>query len=208
MGIWTSRAAVLLAAVALAACGDMAPAPADRQGGSTRVATATDGAPTAGRRTEPRNRQQPQSSAVAAQSTQFDALRASIGSETQAYNAAVAAITERLQAGTTPTNPVLVERWNEAQAHLDKITADLGRLNSLAGQLARPVTDDAALRRVRAAGGDNSRIRQDRLAAEIDGEIARQNSFLLAERPNLANLGYAVKAGRLGTMRTAGSPGR
>ncbi len=172
MAIWTSPAAALLAALALAACTDTAPA------GRTAAARTTAAPATSG--------------AIAAQSSRLEALRASIGREALAYNAAVGAITDRLQAGTTPTNPELVALWNEAQAHLDVITADLGRLNALAAEVARRMVSDTG------------RVAQDRLAAEISGEIARQNSFLAAERPHLASLGYAVRVGRLGTVRTTG----
>ena len=41
----------------------------------------------------------------------------------------------RLQAGTTPGNPDLVNQWNAAQAKLDAITLGVGTLNSLASQV-------------------------------------------------------------------------
>ncbi|HEX2892181.1 hypothetical protein [Vineibacter terrae] len=184
MAIRISLAATLLAALALAACSDAAPA------GRT-AATRTGAAPAP-------------SGVAAAQSSRLEALRTSIGHETQAYNIAIGLITDRLQAGTTPTNPELVALWNEAQTHLDKITADLGRLNALATEVARPAVSSTAPGRAGAPTADTGRMAQGRLAAEINSEIARQNSFLAAERPRLANLGYAVRVGRLGTVRTAG----
>lgn len=216
MGIWTSLGAAALMTTALAACGG--PPPADSGSGSTRMTAVP------GRTAQLRNDQQALSGAVAAQSGQLDALRQSIGGETQAYNAAVGSINDRLQAGTTPANRELVERWNEAQAHLDKITADLGRLNALAAEVARQAsvassTLSAARTTATARTGrgpsraiesETNRAVQDlnRLTGEIHSEITRQSNFLLAERPTLAALGYAVNAGRLGVVRTAGGPRR
>jgi hypothetical protein len=142
-------------------------------------------------------------SPVAAQSGQLAALRYAIGNDARAYDAAVGAIAARLQAGTTPADPDLVNRWNEAQGHLDRITAGLGRRNALAVQVTAEATAARNRRDTRRAGdADTRRAMQeiDRLAADLKGEIARQSGFLVAERANLANLGYAVAAGRAGAL--------
>ena len=218
MGTWTSRVAVLLAAVSLAGCGDVFPA--GGQGGSTRAASSTGGATVSGRVNQLRGDQQALSNAIAAQSGQLEALRNSIANETRAYNAAVGHIAARLQAGTTPANPELVGRWNEAQGNLDKITADLGQLNSLAVQVTTQATVagnvldtvratyavggavDEDHRQLRAIEGNTNRAMQDidRLIGDLNGEIGRQNNFLMAERANLAGLSYAINAGRMVAM--------
>lgn len=219
MGTWTSRAAVLLMAVSLAACVSTT----GSQGGSAG-ATSTGGATVSGRVSQLHGDQQGLSSAIAAQSSQLETLRNAIGNETRAYNDAIGYIAARLQAGTTPANPELVGRWNAAQGHLDRITGDLGQLNSLAVQVTTQATVagnvldtvratysvggavDEDHRQLRAIEDNTNRAMQDidRLIADLNGEIARQNNFLMAERANLANLSYGVNAGRLG----AGMPPR
>ena len=51
-------------------------------------------------------------------SEQFQELRSKNDRGAAAYYAAVAAVSTELQAGTTPGNPILVDRWNIAQEKL------------------------------------------------------------------------------------------
>ncbi|TWT15711.1 hypothetical protein [Reyranella sp. CPCC 100927] len=197
-------AAALLAA--LAACADGGDRPPPALGGGRTGPVRADGTAPSG--------------IVAQHADRLDALRRSTASETEGYSIAIAAINGRLQAGTTPANRDLVERWNAAQGHLDTITANLGQLDALAAQVRQQVTTVAAVpvatrpapdrRAARTSESEADRTRQElrRLAGEIDGEIARQSTFLMTERPTLAALGYAVNAGRPGTLRTAGGAGR
>jgi len=212
MRIGTSLgAAALMMAVVLAACSETTPA--DSGPGAPRLSTAGPA-----RTVLPRNEPTATAGPVTVLSGRLETLRQSIARPTQAYNEAIAAINDRLQAGTTPANRDLVTRWNEAQANLDSVTADLGKLNTLAADVAQQTaatstmpsparTIGADRRPARAGEGETGRTVQtlNRLKGEVDSEIARQNSFLQTERPTLANLGYAVNAGRLGPMRTAGS---
>src|SRR5262249_3732482 len=57
-------------------------------------------------------------------------------------------------------------------------------------------------RQLRAIEGNTNRAMQDidRLIGDLNGESARQNAFLMAERSNLAGLSYATNAGRLGAL--------
>ena len=194
-------AVALLAA--LAACADGADRPPPALGGGRTGPVRADGTAPSG--------------IVAQHADRLDALRRSTASETEGYSAAIAAINGRLQAGTTPANRDLVERWNVAQGHLDTITANLGQLDALAAQVrqqmtmvavapvaARPAPDRRPARPPESQA-DRTRQELQRLAGEIDGEIARQSTFLMTERPTLAALGYAINAGRLGPTRTAGT---
>ena len=201
--------ALMTLTLALAACGETGPA--DRSD-APRVT-----APLADRAVQPRHDPQAPAGAAAALAGRFQALQQSIARETQAYNAAIGSINDRLQAGTTPANRDLIAQWNAAQANLDQVTADLGRLNTLAADVARQAATAGSMassprptgtgrRPPRAAESDANRAAQDlnRLKGEVDSEIARQNSFLQTERPTLATLGYAINAGRPGPVRTAG----
>lgn len=225
MAKWTTRAACLLAALSLGACDDVLGGPGAVPTGSS--VTATGGATVSARVQQLRADQNALTSSVQAQVGQLQGLRNSIGGEARAYNAAIAQITSRLSVGTTPANPELVGRWNQAQAHLDKITGDIGGLNSMATQVTTQASVAGHLldtiRSTYNVGGavdeDHRQLRQieaetnrtmqaiDRLIGDLNGEISRQNAFLAAERANLAGLSYGVSAGRLGGgPATAGAP--
>ena len=73
--------------------------------------------------------------AISQQQAQLSSTRSAIASETPSYTGLVNGITSRLQSGTTPGNPELVNQWNSAQAKLDAITMGVGTLNSLASQV-------------------------------------------------------------------------
>lgn len=226
MAKWTASAASLLAALSLGACDSVFGGPGTVSPASS--VTATGGATVTARVQQLRVDQNAVASAVQAQANQLQALRNSIGGEARGYNTAVSQITSRLSVGTTPANPELVGRWNTAQTHLDKITGDIGSLNSLATQVTTQASVAGHLldtiRSTYNVGGavdeDHRQLRQieaetnrtmqgiDRLIGDLNGEISRQNAFLAAERANLAGLSYGVSAGRLGggPATAAGAP--
>ena len=72
---------------------------------------------------------------ISQQQAQLNATRSQLSSDSAAYSGLVNGITSRLQTGTTPGNPDLVNQWNAAQAKLDDATLGVGRLNSLATQV-------------------------------------------------------------------------
>ncbi len=135
----------------------------------------------------------------------------------QRYHGTVAAISTRLQIGTTPGNPVLVQQWNLAQAELDQLGNDIARMNTLANTVA----NDSAfasflLESVRAtyglAGAIDEDHRQlailedetnrtvvliDRLLNELSEDVSRQTAYVGNERGNLTTLSLAVKNGEL-----------
>jgi hypothetical protein len=156
---------------------------------------------------------------ISQQQGQLSSTRSTIASETSAYSSLTNGITSRLQSGTTPGNPELVNQWNSAQAKLDAVTMNVGMLNSLATQVTTQASVAGYLlenvRATYAVGGaveedhrnlrsiesetTNSMQQIDRLIADLNAEIARQNGFLARERTNLAALSYGVNLGRLGT---------
>ncbi len=147
----------------------------------------------------------------------LDLMRAGSVSDAQGYNELVGAIQSRLQVGTTPGNPILVRQWNDAQATLDKISTDVGRMNGLANEVA----DDSALaafvlESTRATFGltgaidedhrqlslledevNRTVVQIDRLLNELNEDVARQSNFVGRERSNLTVLSLAVKNGEL-----------
>ena len=144
-------------------------------------------------------------------------LRAQTVSHSQAYHGTVAAISARLQVGTTPGNPVLVQQWNTAQGELDRVNDDIAALNSLANKVAADSTlSTFLLESVRSAyqvsGAVDEDHRQlalledetnrttvliDRLLNEISESLARQTSYVSTERANLNALALAVKNGEI-----------
>ena len=150
-------------------------------------------------------------------SNEFSVLRSSGAAGAVQYHSTVAAITARLQNGTTRGNPILLRQWDEANTSLDEVTTSLGRLNSL--QVA--VDGDASmaaylLESVQAAFQLSGAVDEDhdqlkllrdecsRLIVQLDylrnqtaADIQRQTSYLISERSNLQALAFAISRGEL-----------
>ena len=149
--------------------------------------------------------------------TRFQQLRAITEQNALRYYVIAAAISARLQIGTTPGNPVLVSQWNSAQAELDRISTDIAAMNSLANLVANDSSMSAwLLESARAtyglAGAIDEDHRQlailedetnrtvvliDRLLNELSEDISRQTTYVGNERRNLTVLSLAIKNGEL-----------
>lgn len=150
-------------------------------------------------------------------SARLDALQAKSDSLAAQYYALVASINTDLQGGTTPGNPVLIQRWNVAQSKLDAIAEGAHHLNQLASDLANEASKAAYLQEnVRAAYGLSGAVKADhvKLRAIEDGvnqqivdlnrqltsvsdEINRRTSYLRTERANMQTLSQAITDGAL-----------
>jgi len=151
------------------------------------------------------------------QTSKLQAIRQQATQDAQGYYALVAGINARLQVGTTPGNPELVNAWNQAQGQLEKLNSDLSQMNSL-GTAVSDTSSQAAflLESIRATYGisgavdedhrqlkilenevNQSIVLVDRLLSELSTDIARQSAYVSAERNNLVTLNLAVKNGRL-----------
>ncbi len=135
----------------------------------------------------------------------------------QQYHGTIAAINARLQVGTTPGNPTLINQWNGAQAMLASIDNDVAQLNSLANEVAGVSTLSAyLLETTRAAYGLTGAVDEDhrqlailedevnrtvvlidRLLNELSEDIGRQTNYLGNERANLTTLSLAIKNGEM-----------
>ena len=133
------------------------------------------------------------------------------------YFSSIALINTELQSGTTPGNPILVERWNSAQVQLDNLSGVASELNTLATDLANESSKAAfLLDSVRATYGlsgavkqDHNRLRQveddvnqaivslNRLLTMVSDEISRRQSYLRSEKLNLQTMGLSVAKGEL-----------
>jgi hypothetical protein len=154
---------------------------------------------------------------IGQQNAQLQAIRNMTVQHSQNYHGTVAAVNARLQVGTTPGNPTLVNQWNVAQASLAQVENDIAQMNSLANGVAGTSTLSAyLLETTRAAYGLSGAIDADhqqlailedevnrtvvlidRLLNELSEDISRQNNYLSSERTNLTTLALAIKNGEL-----------
>lgn len=144
-------------------------------------------------------------------------LQSRSDAEASEYYALVASVNTELQSGTTPGNPVLVERWNVAQDKLNGLSQSAGHLNELATDLANEASKAAYLQEaVRATYGLSGAVKQDheklratedsvnqtivelnRLLTTVNDEIKRRDSYLRSERLNMQTLSLAIANGEL-----------
>ena len=148
---------------------------------------------------------------------QMQGIRNQTIGTSQRYHGTVAAISTRLQIGTTPGNPVLIEQWNAAQGEIDRLGTDIAQMNSLANVVAADSAFAAfLLESTRAtfglAGAIDEDHRQlailedetnrtvvliDRLLNELSEDVSRQTNYVGSERGNLTTLSLAIKNGEL-----------
>lgn len=133
------------------------------------------------------------------------------------YYETVAAISTELQSGTTPGNPILVERWNAAKDRLDNLAGTSSSLNGLASDLSDAASRGSYLQdNIRAAYAlsgavkeDHVRLRQvedelnenivvlNRLLTTVSDEINRRQAYQRSENLNLQTLSLAIANGEL-----------
>lgn len=150
-------------------------------------------------------------------SSDLQTIRQATASNAQTYYGTVAAISARLQVGTTPGNPILLQQWNQAQVQLDTLNNDIANLNSLSTRVAADSSLAAfMLEAARATYGlagavdDDHRalatleddvnrtvVALDRILNELSGDLQRQTAYLNSERSNLAALSVGIKNGEL-----------
>ena len=144
-------------------------------------------------------------------------IRRQTGTHSQAYHSSIGSINARLQVGTTPGNPFLVQQWDVSQTALAKIGSDIARMNSLANSVAGTSTMSSyLLETTRAAYGLSGAVEEDhrqlailedevnrtvvlidRLLNELSEDINRQTTYVSNERNNLTSLSLAIKNGEL-----------
>lgn len=135
----------------------------------------------------------------------------------QRYYATVAAITARLQIGTTPGNPVLVSQYNAAQAQLEQVANDVAIFNTLNSAVASNAAltsyiSDAIDATFRLSGAveedhrqlgvledENNRtiVTVERTLNDLNSLVERQTVYVNAERRRLTQLAQAINSGRL-----------
>ena len=154
---------------------------------------------------------------VAQHESALRAVRAQTAGDAERYHGTVAAVTTRLQLGTTRGNPVLVGQWNTAQSDLDHLSSDIATMNTLANAVASDAANASYLlgaarvtlglsgaidedhRQLSTIEDETDRIvvSIDRLLTDLNGDVARQTAYVGNERSNLTTLAMAVKNGQL-----------
>ena len=144
-------------------------------------------------------------------------VRAKVVQDSQRYHNTVGAINARLQVGTTPGNPILVQQFNSSQADLDRLSADIAEMNALATNVAADSTMSAFLSEsARAAFGISGAVDEDhrqltiledevnrtvvlidRLLKEVGDDVRRQTNYVATERSNLNLLSAGIKSGEI-----------
>jgi hypothetical protein len=144
-------------------------------------------------------------------------VRAATATNAQRYHGTVAAITSRLQLGTTPGNPILISQWNAAQAELDRVSNEIAQMNTLANEIAgNSSLAGYVLESARAAYGLTGAVDEDhrqlalledetnravvlidRLLNEVNEDVARQTAYVANERSDLTTLASGIKNGEL-----------
>ena len=157
------------------------------------------------------------SSLLGTQNGRLQQVRVSTSTNAQRYHGTVAAITSRLQLGTTPGNPILVSQWNAAQAELDRVSTDIAAMNTLANEIAGNhslagyvlESSRAAYSLAGAVDEDHRQLALledqttravvliDRLLSEVNEDVARQTAYVASERSNLTTLAAGIKNGEL-----------
>jgi hypothetical protein len=148
---------------------------------------------------------------------QLQSLRGKIVSNSQRYHGTVAAVNARLQVGTTPGNPILVQQFNSSQLDLDRIHADITEMNELANRVSNSSTMSSYLSEAtRASFAVSGAIDEDhrqlailedevsrtdvlvtRLLKEVSNDVRRQTNYVATERGNLNLVSAAIRTGEI-----------
>ncbi len=133
------------------------------------------------------------------------------------YYGIVGDINAKLQAGTTPGNPRLVQRWQDASAALDQFAASGNDMNALSSRIAASASmANYLLDATRATYSLSGAVDEDHTALknleddvqrtvigigralnDLTRDIDRQNAYIAAERRNLQTLSLAIARGEV-----------
>ena len=154
---------------------------------------------------------------VARQEQELQGLRSKVVADSQQYHGTVAAISARLQLGTTPGNPALLQQWREAQGELESINTDILMMNRLNNEvhtssstaayllnavqatrsLPGAIEEDHRLLRVMEDEIQRSTVNIERLLSGLSQDINRQQQYVSGQRNDLTTLASGIQAGQL-----------
>jgi hypothetical protein len=198
--------------------------PAAAQAGTASTASTLDGNAAAGKGTAPEGGKAAQlrsdldrlNGDIAEHRRDLDALKAELDESAKTVDGLTKGIETRLKSGTVPNDPQVATDWNKAEAQLDRMSRDIGKLTAISNgavddsvlasyvlQSARTAAGQpqtsAAERKSYAALEDEARSAadaNDRILTGVSAEIASRNLFLSRQHRRLAMLvpGLAAEA--------------
>ena len=150
---------------------------------------------------------------ISGQNGELQKLRGQLVANSQRYHGTIAAVNARLQVGTTPGNPILVQQFKSAQGDLDRLGRDVGQMNTLSGGIDSSSTmasflvesTQAAFSVSGAVDEDHRQLAIledevnrtdvliDRLLKEISNDVRRQTNYVMTERANLNIMSAGIK---------------
>jgi len=154
---------------------------------------------------------------IVKENAKLQELRASIVANSRRYHGTIAAVNARLQVGTTPGNPILVQQFKSAEADLENLSRDVTALNQLASSVASTSTLSSFLSEsTRAAFTVSGAVDEDhrqlailedevnrtdvlieRLLKELSNDVRRQTNYVSTERANLNVMSTGIKTGEI-----------
>ena len=154
---------------------------------------------------------------IAQQNEELQRLRTQLVQNSQQYHGTIAAVNSRLQVGTTPGNPILVQQFKSAQADLDRIAQEIDNMNNLTAAVADNSTLSAYMAEAARAAfsvsgavdedhrqlailedeGNRTAVLIDRLLKELTSDVRRQTNYVATERANLNLISAGIKSGEL-----------
>ena len=147
----------------------------------------------------------------------FQKVQDKISKDSASYYETMSFMQARLQKGTTRSNPILLEKWNEATKQLEVVASDVSGLSQVAGGISGNIDTlkylqsaiKAAYLEPGAVDEDHDRLRLledqvgrllvqlDILFAQVSDSIPPQEAYLSQQRKLLTVLAQAIHKGRL-----------
>ena len=144
-------------------------------------------------------------------------MRVGLVTNSQRFHGTIAAVNARLQVGTTPGNPILVQQFKSAQKDLDRLTQNISDINGLASRIGNSSTmssflSESAQAAFSVSGAIDEDHRQlailedevnrtdvliDRLLSEVTSDVRRQTNYVETERSNLNLVSAGIKSGEI-----------
>jgi hypothetical protein len=154
---------------------------------------------------------------ISQQNGELQKLRGQLVSNSRRYHGTIAAVNARLQVGTTPGNPILVQQFKSAQADLSRLAQDVTGMNGLANSIGSSSTmsaflSESAKSAFAISGAVDEDHRQlailedevnrtdvliDRLLTEVAGDVRRQTNYVTTEQSNLNLMSAGIKSGEI-----------
>jgi hypothetical protein len=154
---------------------------------------------------------------ISQQNGELQKLRGQLVANSRRYHGTIAAVNARLQVGTTPGNPILVQQFKSAQADLSRLAQDVTGMNGLANSIGSSSTmsaflSESAKSAFAISGAVDEDHRQlailedevnrtdvliDRLLTEVAGDVRRQTNYVTTEQSNLNLMSAGIKSGEI-----------